>query len=861
MLKSKIVAGVVGLIMMCSTEGAKASELGEERAVGRETLDGRHRIDGGALARPEHPRIRALQDGAWRISWQGEHATGLAVVSRDFGPDGRSRSAEEFQPAARLDELPRHAELVSGAVDVAERFRGHGRGWGLFAQLYDSSGALSGHELPVHDDGGGRDHLAPAVAALADGGFVVVWQSHLDDWDLFMRYFDAAGRALGASRRVPTPPGDQVTPAVAASGRSIAIAWRGELATGGWGIFARMGEDLIFADGFESSDVSAWSETWNPPSAAFTATPDSGAPPLEVTFDASPSSDAGGAIESYGWDFGDGATGAGAVVQHTYPAAGSYAAVLTVTDSDGLSDTALRTIQVQPEMLPPEASFTADPATGEAPLTISFDASASFDPDGAIAVHLWDFGDGDSATGVTAGHVFAQPGSYRVRLTVVDDDGLEDSTSFFVSALPPVVELVSTDPARGEEEVALGREAVLTFDGPLDPASVTAEAFTAQFADQTLPSFLHLSADRTRLTAFFAGPLPESAAIRLVVDGNILRDSLGRAVDGDGDGLPGGRGTVDFTTLSATPLPETRVCGRVLASEAEGEAPLEGVTITLDDGPENATAVTGGDGTFCLDPAPGDRFFVHIDGRTAVHPVPEGAFYPTIGKAWTAVPGTETDVGDIFLPLIAAGSLQPVSATDETEIRLPDSVLESWPELAGVQLIVPPDTLFDDDGTRGGEVGLAPVSPDRLPGPLPDELDLPLVITVQTDGGQNFDQPAPVCLPNLPDPETGATLPAGEASALWSFNHDTGRWMLAGAMTVESGGALVCSDPGDGILAPGWHGTQPGTAGGGGGNDACQQGCLETFASCKRRCGLACSVNASCRVAFAGCSVACENAS
>jgi hypothetical protein len=86
------------------------------------------------------------------------------------------------------------------------------------------------------------------------------------------------------------------------------------------------------------------------------------------------------------------------------------------------------------------------------------------------------------------------------------------------------------------------------------------------------------------------------------------------------------------------------------------------------------------------------------------------------------------------------------------------------------------------------------------------------VITLQTDGPTNFDAQVPVCFPNLPSAETGLPLPPGEASALWSFNHDSGIWEIAGSMTVSDDGSLVCSDPGSGLRAPGWHGSSPGTS-------------------------------------------------
>ncbi|MDF7808370.1 PKD domain-containing protein [Pontiellaceae bacterium B12219] len=73
--------------------------------------------------------------------------------------------------------------------------------------------------------------------------------------------------------------------------------------------------------------------------AVATATPLSGNLPLEVVFEAT-NSTSSGTIISYEWDFGDGNTDSGAVVTHTYNLSGSFTATLTVTDSNGLEDTA-----------------------------------------------------------------------------------------------------------------------------------------------------------------------------------------------------------------------------------------------------------------------------------------------------------------------------------------------------------------------------------------------------------------------------------------------------------------------------------------------------------------------------------------
>src|SRR5262245_48872529 len=60
-----------------------------------------------------------------------------------------------------------------------------------------------------------------------------------------------------------------------------------------------------------------------PPSAVAKATPTSGIAPLAVSFDATGSSDPDGSLTAYAWSFGDGVSGTGATVTHTYAAVGT----------------------------------------------------------------------------------------------------------------------------------------------------------------------------------------------------------------------------------------------------------------------------------------------------------------------------------------------------------------------------------------------------------------------------------------------------------------------------------------------------------------------------------------------------------
>ncbi len=82
------------------------------------------------------------------------------------------------------------------------------------------------------------------------------------------------------------------------------------------------------------------------PAAAFTILPDGGYSPLEVSLDASASSDPDGDTLTYAWSFGDGTNGDGAQTTHTYGDTGNYSVVLRVIDSEGLDDAAIQTFDV-----------------------------------------------------------------------------------------------------------------------------------------------------------------------------------------------------------------------------------------------------------------------------------------------------------------------------------------------------------------------------------------------------------------------------------------------------------------------------------------------------------------------------------
>jgi PKD repeat protein len=68
----------------------------------------------------------------------------------------------------------------------------------------------------------------------------------------------------------------------------------------------------------------------------------------------------------------------------------------------------------------PIAISTTTPDAGITPLTVSFSASGSSDPDGDALSYEWNFGDGFSSTGITTTHTYITNGLYDAILTVRD---------------------------------------------------------------------------------------------------------------------------------------------------------------------------------------------------------------------------------------------------------------------------------------------------------------------------------------------------------------------------------------------------------------------------------------------------------
>ncbi|ADG13208.1 PKD domain containing protein [Methanocaldococcus infernus ME] len=138
-----------------------------------------------------------------------------------------------------------------------------------------------------------------------------------------------------------------------------------------------------------------------------------------------------GNITKYIWDFGDGTSEetSNPIITHRYNRSGVYLVTLTIYSNTGLSDRVSKIVYITPSaILYPKADFNYITYNN---LTVLFNASSSYSPNGNITKYIWDFGDGTSeeTSNPTITHRYNRSGVYLVTLTVIDNKGLSDTCS------------------------------------------------------------------------------------------------------------------------------------------------------------------------------------------------------------------------------------------------------------------------------------------------------------------------------------------------------------------------------------------------------------------------------------------------
>jgi len=150
-------------------------------------------------------------------------------------------------------------------------------------------------------------------------------------------------------------------------------------------------------------------------------------------------SDPDGEITGWTWILESGAMGSSQEFAHAFEDDGSYLLSIQVRDDDGASSNRY-SVTVPIYNAPPVAEFTALQGSTCGVGSVQLNSSESYDPSptGRIVHVAWDFGDGTSCPGNSAGcpdterttpeHCYSEPGTYIVTLVVIDEHGAMSST-------------------------------------------------------------------------------------------------------------------------------------------------------------------------------------------------------------------------------------------------------------------------------------------------------------------------------------------------------------------------------------------------------------------------------------------------
>ncbi len=182
-----------------------------------------------------HPVVSALNGGGALVAWQSLKQDGsmFGIYARRLSATGAPVGAEFLvnQATSYNQRNPALATLTNGNVILVwvseqERFFAS---VDIYGRLFSESGAPLSDEILLNS--GNNLCANPSVAALASGGFTVVWSekdalSSSNSWDVVGRSFAADGVAVGGDYKVNTTTfGDQYRPKISAVGNDCAVVW------------------------------------------------------------------------------------------------------------------------------------------------------------------------------------------------------------------------------------------------------------------------------------------------------------------------------------------------------------------------------------------------------------------------------------------------------------------------------------------------------------------------------------------------------------------------------------------------------------------------------------------------------------
>jgi hypothetical protein len=205
-------------------------------AYGTNFYTGDIRVNAHVAGQHADPAVAALPDGSAIVVWSsyGQDGSMYGVFARRLESTGAAATAKEFQVnqfTPNNQRNPAVAALPNGNYVIAwvsEQER-RANSADVYARIYTDAGVPLTDEIPINS--GTSPCSSPAIAALGDGGFTVVWAQKdmvvaTNGWDIWGRAFSANGMPLVADFGINTYLyGDQFQPKIAAGPTGSLVVW------------------------------------------------------------------------------------------------------------------------------------------------------------------------------------------------------------------------------------------------------------------------------------------------------------------------------------------------------------------------------------------------------------------------------------------------------------------------------------------------------------------------------------------------------------------------------------------------------------------------------------------------------------
>ncbi|MFL6764149.1 MAG: beta strand repeat-containing protein [Sphingomicrobium sp.] len=193
------------------------------------------------------PSMAVLADGGWIITWNsiGQDGDTVGIFGQRFNAAGSAIGAEfQINTTTAGEQVNVSTAALAGGGWISTWMSPDGADSGIFQQRFSAAGMAVGGEVQVNTTTAGNQNT-PSTTGLADGGWIVTWNSIGQDgsgYGVYSQRYSASGTPVGGETLVTTTTAgnqQEVSVAALADGGWLAT-WMSDGQDGsGFGVFAQ----------------------------------------------------------------------------------------------------------------------------------------------------------------------------------------------------------------------------------------------------------------------------------------------------------------------------------------------------------------------------------------------------------------------------------------------------------------------------------------------------------------------------------------------------------------------------------------------------------------------------------------------